>query len=269
MRSLSVKRSSRGWTSTEKRRLRSLASAGEYFYTEIARQMGKKEASVRWMAKKLGLRSSLDMPLVRARLGSWNKVHAHLQEPVLRYYFSHSAEETAKKFGLTKSEFKSCLTYAYKNKDIRHIRKDKRTHAPLTAKELKFLLQHSGLRPRAWVMRQMGRGTNVCHIKERLQRLGVASRTLQGLTLSQYRQAFNGEPSFFLQTDAGPDGGLRSSLPTRWKIVPWVWLNQEIQARRLTTAPELRLLISAHAQFQEWIFEGNAMKKMKRIVGSA
>jgi len=254
-----------GWDDALDARLVSL-SKKKMFATEIAKELGKKPASVLWRMKKLRLESARTR--VTERFGKWNSKHAHLREEVLRYFQTHSWAQTAKKFGLSDSELKSLFTVAYKMKKLAHIRKDKRDHSPWTTAQLKFLLRHAGLRPRKWIMEQLGRGNNVCHIKERMQALGVSSRTLQGITLSQFRQAFGQEPKFYLQTDAGPDGGPKGTLPTRWKIIPWVWLDRELKARRLKTSREFAILVSARATFQDWIFEGNALRKMKKIIAS-
>lgn len=254
-----------GWTENVDSKLRALVAEGKLFNTEIAVLLKKKPSSIGWRIKKLGLARSKDRACAE-RIGGWNKKHAHLRLPALRFYQTHSAQETAKRFRLTDREFKSLITATYKKPEWKKYRKETRTHEAWSTKELKFLLQHAGLRPRKWIMAKIGRGNNVCHIKERMQQLGVSSRTLQGITLSQFRKAFGQEPAFYLQTDAGPDGGPKSALPTRWKIIPWVWLEQELKAKRLKTAKEFRLLVSARATFQEWIFGGNALKKMKRIV---
>lgn len=255
------------WTEDQIETLKRLAGQKKYFFTEIAPKIGKPVASVRWKAKQLGLEST--QRYLNARMGKWNSKHIHKRGAVMKYFLTHTWEETQKHFELTKSELKSLFTIGYRMQEFAHLRKDKRNHTGWSVKEHVFLLRHAGLRPRKWIMKELGRGNNVCHIKERLQTMGLSSRTLQGLTLSQFREAFGQEPAFFLQTDAGPDGGLKTSLSTRWKIVPWVWLDQEIKAKRLKTVRELAMLISTRAMFQEWIFGGNALRKMKRIVKAA
>lgn len=252
-----------GWTEEDEMKLRRFRAQNTLLYTEIAEKLGRSVQSVRWKAKTLGLPST--QKTLSHRLGAWNAKHKHLRLPALRYYQAHTAKETAKRFGLTDREFKSLITVTYKTAAWKKLRKETRTHEPWSAKELKFLLRHAGLVPRKKIMEKIGRGKNVCHIKERLQTLGVASRTIQGITLSQYINAFGERPRFFLKTSAGPDGGAKGTLPTRWKLVPWVWLDQELKAKRLKTAPEFRMLVSSMAMFQDWIFEGNALRKMKRI----
>jgi hypothetical protein len=254
-----------GWTEEQDLKLRRLVADGRKFNVEIAKEIGKQPASISWRIKKLGLAKSSKRACAE-RFGKWNSKHSHHRQAAMKYFMTHTWDETRKRFGLTQSELKSLFTVGYRMPQYKHLRKETRDHSRWTTKQLQFLLQHAGLRPRKWILKELGRGKNVCTIKERLQALGLSSRTLQGLTLSQFRKAFGKEPKFFLQTDAGPDGGLKSSLPTRWKIIPWVWLDQELKSGRLKTAQELRRLISARAQFQEWIFQGQALKKMKRIV---
>lgn len=231
------------------------------FYTEIAKKMGKPVVCVRLKAKKLGLQSTqktLD------KFGKWNSKHSHIRGPVMKYFMTHTWKETKKRFGLTQSEQKSLFSVGYQMPEFKHLRKETRDHSPWSKSQLLFLLRHAGLMPRKWIAEKIGRGNQTC-IKERLQALGLSSRTMQGLTLSQFIEAFGKRPDFYIQTKAGPNGGPKNALPTRWKIIPWVWLDQELRAKRLKTGVELKLLIRARAQFQEWIFQGNALKKMKRI----
>lgn len=253
------------WTEEEYQKLKKLHSQ-KMWCTEIAEKMGRRPASVRWAVKKLGLKSTRET--CRDRMAEWNNKHAHLREAVLRYYRTHTIEETGKRFGLTTSELKSCLSYAYHDPRFRHIRKDTRDHAPWSTDQLLFLLRHAGLKNRDWIADKIGRGNRTC-IKERMQALGIASRTIQGITCSQFQVAFGRRPEFYLKTDAGPDGGPMGSLPTKWKIVPWVWLDQELKSKRLKTAKEFRMLVDAMAKFQEWIHGGGALPKMKRICKAA
>lgn len=169
-------------------------------------------------------------------------------------------DETKEKFGLTHSELKSLFTYGYRSPEFKHLRKETRDHSPWKLDQLKILLRYSGLRPRQFVAEKIGRGNVKSCIKERYKKLGIASRNLQGLTLSQFIKVFGKRPEFYFQTDCGP------AAPTRWKIVPWVWLDEQIKTKKLETSTEMKILISARAMFQEWIFEGNAIKKMKRIL---
>lgn len=249
------------WTEDEYARVRVLIKQG-LTTPEIAERIGRPRSGVAIKVQRV----CGGNPNYRLKITK----HKHLRVRLLRYYKNHTAIECQKHFGLTQIEFKSCLTVAYKLKSAKHIRKETRDHSPWSADQLKFLLQHAGLRPRQWIVERVGRGKSIYIVKERLMALGLASRNLQGITLSQFRQAFGKDPDFFLQTDAGPKGlsGVWLKAP-HWKIVPWVWLDQEIKAKRLHARSEFRILISTHAMFQEWIFEGNALKKMKKIVREA
>lgn len=244
------------WTEHELLRLKALIRAGKT-NVEIAKILGRPKSGVQIKSYRYYGGNPNYMRL--------KTKHTHLRRPVLTYFLNHTWDETRDRFGLTNSELKSVFSAGYKMRQFKHLRKETRDHSAWSKAQLVFLLKHAGLRPRKWVAEQIGRGNQVC-IKERLQALGLSSRTLQGITLSQFRLAFGRDPDFYLQTDAGPDGGLKTAMPTRWKIIPWVWLDQEIKLGRLKTAKEMRLLISSRAMFQEWIFEGNALKKMKRIV---
>lgn len=250
------------WTKAQERELTQLANQEKFFFTEIAEKIGKSPAAVRWKAKQLGLASSKSYLL--DRMGKWNSKHSHLREPVMRYFMSHTAEETQKKFKLTQSEFKSITTVSYRDPKLKHLRKDKRNHNPWSAREFKFMLQHAGLKPRAWIAKRLKRGGPL-GIKDRLETLGIASKSVNGITLSQFREAFGKEPGFYLETEAGPGRGKYSA--TYYKIIPWVWLDQEIKARRLKTAPVFRQLVCSMAMFQEWIFDGDALDKLQRICG--
>ena len=253
-----------GWTEEQENQLRKLRAQNTMFYTEIAKKIGKPVQLVRWKAKKLGLKSTRET--LTERFGKWNAKHNHLRPAVMKYFMTHTMEETRKRFGLTKSEVKSIFTIGYRMPELRHLRKDSHhDHSSWTVDQKKFLLQHAGLRSRDWVAAQIGRGNRTC-IKERLQIMGLSSRTLQGITLSQFVKMFGKRPSFFIMTLAGPNGGPKTSMPTRWRIIPWVWLDREISEGRLKCQKEFARFVSARAMFQEWIFEGDPLKKMKRIV---
>lgn len=249
------------WTKAEVDRLKSLTNEGRFFHVEIAEKMGKRPGTITWMARKLGLPSPRSV--LRERLGQRNVKHKNFREPVFRYFLDHTWAETRDNFKLTDRELKSIFTVGYRMPALKHLRKETRRHDSWSARELKFLLTHSGLMPRAWIGKKLKRGTPVC-IKERLEKLGVSTRTLNGITLSQFRSAFGKEPGFYIQTQAGPDGGSKEAMPTRWKIVPWVYLDQEIRAKRLNAPEIFKQLTRTMALFQEWIFEGNVIIKMKR-----
>ncbi len=251
------------WNEIDDERLTRLAKSGKVNYVEIAQLLKRKQGAVRWRARKRGLPNH---PKTIKHEHPNTKYDLKLKFRVFKYYMRHTHRECAKKFNLDEREIKSLLTNGYKDERFDKFRKDTRTHEALSANELQTLLTHSGLVPQKELMRKLGRGKNFCHIKERLHRLGLASRNLQGLTLSQYKEAFGKRPDFFIQTRAGPRR--KSASFTLWKIVPWVYLNEEVRTKRLRTAQEMKLLVQTQAEFQRWIFGGgNVISKMKKIVG--
>lgn len=198
-----------------------------------------------------------------------NKItkHAHIREKVLEYYLTHTAIDTQKKFKLTASEFKSCLTMAYKIESLKHLRKETRRHDAWSSKEYKFLLQNAGLRSREWIAVKLKRGGELC-IKDRLEMLGISSKNLNGITISQFREAFGCDPGFYIQSKAGPKRVLKSGFkntPSYYKIIPWIYLEKEISEKRLKTHRIFEDLISAMALFQNWCFEGKAYEKLVEI----
>lgn len=246
------------WTQKEEAELRLKAMDGRFFYSEIAQMLGKSPGTVRWKANKLGLPSKL----CREKVGKSNRKHHHLRLAVMTYFLTHTADQCQKKYKLTTSEFKSLMSAGYRDPKLRHLRKETRRHDTWSKRELQFLLTHAGLMPRDWIGEKLKRGSPIC-IKERFEKLGLSSRTLNGITLTQFTYMFGHRPRFMLETKAGPG---RSNTPTYFKIIPWVWLEREISERRLETTEPFRQVVSTMALFQEWIHEGNALAKMKRIV---
>lgn len=194
--------------------------------------------------------------------------HKHLRLSALKYFMNHTFEETMERFGFTKSELKSCLTVSYvSHPEWAHIRKDKRNHSSWTAKEYRFLLQCSGLQSRDWIAKQMGRGGEL-GIKDRLDSLSVSSKSLNGLTISQFRQAFGFDPSFCIHTKAGPKrkAKCKTNSASFYKIVPWIWLDSEIKKGRLQTVEPMKKIIASMALFQKWVHGKDPLKNMQKIV---
>jgi len=244
------------WSKEELGELGRLIRAG-FTNPEIAEKMNRPITAV----SIKGFRIFGGNPSYRRRITT----HKHLREPVMRYFLTHSAEQTQKKFKLTKSEFKSILTVSYKMSELNHLRKDTRRHDPWSARELRFLLMHAGLVPRDFIGRALNRGSPIC-VQERLQKLGLSSRTLNGITLTQFQAAFGFRPKLTINTQAGPG---RNGMPTCFKIIPWVWLNEEFKTKRLRAPKPFRQLVSAMSMFQDWIYQGGTLAKMKRIARKA
>lgn len=178
--------------------------------------------------------------------------HAHLRGQVFEYFMKHSWDETKEKFNLTQSELKSVFEVGYRDPKYKHLRKDTRRKDVWTTKDYLTLLRFAGLKQRTWIATKLKRG-GVHAIKDRLKRLGLSSKSLQGITLSQYRAAFLSEPKRYIQTEAGPN---RSGMPTRFKIITWVDLNKWLRSGEIHAPEIFKIHVSAMARFQEWVWNG-------------
>lgn len=200
--------------------LTTLARDKTLFYSEISKQMNEKVQTVRHHARRLNLGKG-----GISRMGEWNNKHAQIRVQVMTYFLNHSAKDTWEKFKLTESEFKSLMTVSYTRTELKHLRKDKRRRDAWTTREYKFMIQHSGLMSRDWIAKKLKRGGTEA-IRGKLEFLQISSRTLNGITISQFRQAFQKEPGFYLKTKAGPGKGKYSSV--FYKIIPWVYLRAKL-----------------------------------------
>jgi hypothetical protein len=275
------------WTPKEIAELKRLASSQTLFRREIAEQMGKRQTSVNHMMRKLGLNYR-----VKERYGEWNAKHNHLREPVMRYFLTHSKEETREHFKLTESELKSIFTIGYRDPKYKHLRKDKRRHDPWTAEELVFLAQNAGVQPRAWISKKLKRGTAES-AKEALSRMKVGCRYLNGMPWSWAQEIFDWEAArpLVIKTKAGPRGtsGHHRRAVTRYHLIPWTdcerlleaGLTKPIlgkgnctdrrraQAPRLKIAPEIETCIHALAQFQRWIHGKRSCRGVRSQIETA
>lgn len=237
------------WTNDELTYLGFLLESG-HSYKEISQILGRPKSGVAIKSLRLFGGMGKDPRLK----------HKHLREPVMRYFLTHTAEETRKKFKLTQSEFKSIFTVGYRDPKFKHLRKDKRNKGEWKTKHYKILLQNAGLKPREEIAKMIGKGNVNSCIKERLRKLKISSKSLNGITMSQYREAFGKEPSFYIQTKAGPTSGLHGA--SHWKIIPWVYLEKEIKEKRIKAPQITKDLVKSMALFQNWIFEGKAYEKL-------
>jgi len=247
------------WSIKNTLQLQNMVLSGAMLNKNIAEYFGVKPNTISAKLKSMGLRNVA----VKSIVGKWNQKHFHLRESVMTYFLNHTADECCKKFKLTKSEFKSLMTSGYKDLRLKHLRKETRRRDAWSAREYKFLLQYSGLRPRWWIAKQLNRGGEL-GIKDRLDMHGISSKNLNGLTLSQFREAFGKDPDWFIQTSAGPGGNLHGGTNGFFKIIPWVYLKREIDSKRLHAHEIIVKLVEAMAMFQEWYFEGNALAKIKK-----
>lgn len=235
------------WNEAEIHELKRLARSKTLFKREIAERMGKTTTQVMHMLRRLGMTYRPN-----GRLGVWNRKHVHLREPLLRYYLTHSAEECQERFGLTASEFKSCLTYSYHDPKLRHIRKETRRHDSWSVDEKLFLIRHAGIQPRKWIARKLKRG-GVDSIKAELTRLKMRSKFTHGLPRKYLIPILGEDCPEGIKTQAGPTGGGRGDF--HFIVIPWVQCERLLRTCPRRFTPELRAAILAMATFQRWIFQ--------------
>lgn len=245
------------WTQAEIEELKRLNSEGKYFFSEIAETMNRKPGIVRYMARKLGLKSHLR---VQGRKGEWNSKHANLREPVFKYFLDHTFDETREHFKLTQSELKSIFTAGYRDPKLQHLRKDSRRKDGWDDSELIFLLRHSGIQSRTWISRKLKRG-GVHSVKESLSRLHLPSRYVNGMSRGWAVEVFGEDivPAG-IKTKAGPSTPTKG-IDCRYRLIPWITC--ETLTSKKKVSQEMRLAISTMAQFQRWI---HGWKSDKRIL---
>lgn len=232
---------SRTWTESQLKKLKRLVMSQKHTYPEIAEMLGRSRSECQQRAEYMGLRNPV---YIRRRTK-----HKHLRKHVLLYYKNHSAKETQKHFRLTPSEFKSCLTIAYKNPEWAHIRKDKRRHDSWSLDEVRTLLQYSGLKPRKWISKKLNRG-GVHSVKEELSRLKLRSKHLNGMPKDWVSILFGSEFSEeTIRTKAGPTGLDKTFC---FRIIPWVQLERLIRNKSIN--PDIKASIRALSRFQKWVF---------------
>jgi len=241
------------WPAEKERELRRLVASQRHTYHEIATLMGIGRNDVATKASALGLSNPV---YLRRRTK-----HKHLRGALLEYYLTHSAKECQEHFGLTPSEFKSCLTVAYRDPKLAHIRKDTRRHDSWSVAESVELLRRSGVQPRLMIARHLSRG-GVHAVKEQLYRLGTGSKALNGMPAKWVHAAFplHCDRLPYVKTSAGPTGG----TGFQFVIVPWVALRPLLRCR---IDPLLKRYIRIMSSYQRWIFDGRSTASIVRSIG--
>jgi hypothetical protein len=281
------------WTPELLAELRAHVRENKLFMKEIAKEMGLPTSAVLHKCRQLGIRTRPP-----GRFAEWNSKHRHLREAVLRFFLKHSLEETAKHFKLTPGELKSCLSYAYKQKDLMHLRKSGKNYNPWKDHELVFALQHIGIQPRAWISRKLGRSNTYEPVKEMLQEHanGAQSRYLNGMPLSMALIVFGEQiRDRVIQTKAGPrgnsrqDGSVRRRCDFAYKILPWIEAEEMLdrgltrpligkgkctsarraRAPRLQVSREIESMIRAMAQFQRWLHGVSSARQIRSRILAA
>jgi hypothetical protein len=247
------------WPRERELELTRLVKSRKFDYHEIGRIMGLNRNQVVTKSQALGLKN----PVYLLR----KTKHKHLHGPLLRYYLNHSAEQCQDRFGFTPSEFKSCLTYAYKDPNLRRVRKETRRHDAWSLKEKLFLIQHAGIQPRAWIARKLRRG-GVHSVKEELERLQMNSKFVNGMPRKYLLEILGPRDCpEGIKTKAGPPGGGRGDF--RFIIIPWTECEQLSRRFPRRFDPETKAGIRGMAMFQRWVFGLKDGSIVKRIEAAA
>jgi hypothetical protein len=235
------------WTDAELAQLASLVLSEELTYPEIAKAMGKNENACRIQGQRLGLVN----PVYRRKIVK----HQHLRGPVMRYFLTHTWEETRKHFNLSQSHLKSIFTVGYRDPKFAHLRKETRTHAPFTNEHFLKMVRMLGLISRKEIAQRLGRGETHHVVKDRLSRINSASKYMNGMPAKWARELWPDRVFRPIKTTAGPHS-VRNDF--RFKIIPWVSLPAHPD-------PKINSCIRSMAKFQKWI-HGKANINFKRII---
>ena len=271
------------WTAAELAELRRHCAANQLYMKEIAEKLGRTPASVRYKGHQLGIFSKPE------KFAQWNSKHVHLREPVLRFYLTHSFEQTAEHFGLTLSEMKSCLTGGYKEEHLKHLRKEWRPHTPWTDEEWRFMVAHVGVQPREWIGKKLKRGNTYNSVKDALAKFRGKGKYFNGMPWGWAEAIFGSEAEdLTIRTKAGPTGRSHRGGDFRYRILPWAdaerlldqgktrpmpgkgrWKKARRPTRRIEVKPELEAAIRAMAKFQRWIHGKQSARGVRSNIQAA
>lgn len=244
------------WPPEKEKRLKELVATGKYTYIEIADMMGISKECARTKGQMLGLKNPVYVQRIRK--------HAHLREPVFRYFLDHSFEEVCEKFNLTRSEVKSVFTVGYKDPKLAKYRKDKRVHSGWTHEQTMFLIHRLGIRERLWIAKKLKRTRNNSYhsVKEHMVRLRVRGKHFHGLASEQAALLFKPEVvrKYSIKTKAGPNP------PFRIQLVPWVTLERLAVKHRLD--PFWCNAFAAQAKLQRWIYGVSSEQAVRNKIKS-
>jgi len=210
------------------------------------------------IAEELGLSRAQVSCYVQKKLGGNNNYlkkktkHKHLHKKILELRLKKTDKEIRKLLKLSKSEMKSCMSLAYRDPSLKHLRKETRRRDAWTTEELRFLLKWSGIIPRKEINKYLKRGKSDNVIKEKLQKLGLCSKNVNGMTFSQFRNMFKNDPEYYIATTAGSPASTFAKY-ANWKIVPWCHINEMLKSKKIYHSEAIEIYIEAMAMFQRWI----------------
>jgi hypothetical protein len=244
------------WNLKTEAELIQFVRTGQYTYGEIAKKMGLNKNQIATKSCHLGLTN----PTYQKRITK----HAHLREPVMTYFLTHSWEDTRLRFKLTSSELKSLFTVGYRDPKFTHLRKDTRRKDEWTLEETLFLIRNSGIRERLWIAKKLNRST-ARNIKERMQKWNASTKYLNGMPLSWAREFWPKDAlDRRIRTKAGPSGGKGI---WRFQIFPW---HECLRlSKKYPTKPEIKAGIRSMVRFQEFIYGTRSKGWIKRKINQS
>lgn len=219
-----------------------------YNNVQIAEAIGLSKATVQlFVSRKLGGNPNYLKHKTK---------HKHLRKPVMEYFLSHTWEETKKHFKLKDSELKSIFTIGYIDPKLAHLRKDTRRRDAWSTEELRFLFRLTGVISRDEINQHLNRGNSGRVIKEKLMKLGIPAKNVNGLTYSQFTSLFKKKPVYYLATTAGSPGS-KFVQYANWKIVPWCHIEEMLNDKYIEHSDAIKLYVETMAMFQRWVHGPN------------
>lgn len=177
----------------------------------------------------------------------------------MRYFKTHTARETARKFKLRHGQIIGLNETSRLMGLMKPTFKDKRIKKPWTLEELLYLIRRAGIQPRSKIGQELGRGSARV-IKEHLQTFNSGTKFLNGMPRSWAVQLWGGAAPQGIKTKAGP-----ISPVTNFNFIIIPWVECEKLASKLPTDKKVKRMIKIMAKFQKWIHgTKNPLSKIKR-----
>lgn len=196
------------------------------------------------IAATVGVSASTVARYIRDHHGQHHRKYKDLYRPVGEYFLTHTAEETCNFFKITKGQFKSIFCYIYKQKQFSDLRKDCRDKRPWSVEDIRIMLCLAGLVPRGKIAKIINRN-NARVVKEKMQKLGIPLRIVNGMTYSSF-------VSFFNYTNEVKIFGIEGN---KFNIVLWVTIEDMINNNILKVDRSFLRYIQIMASFQRWIHQ--------------
>jgi hypothetical protein len=124
------------------------------------------------------------------------------------------------------------------------------------------MLKMAGIIPRKRIAEILDRG-NARVVKERMMKLNVSSRNINGMNIAVFRKTFGQEPRRSFRTLAGPSGANGASFYT---LVLWVDIEKWIDRGDLPTTNVLTKLVKTYALMQRWLHGKYPARSINKIL---